>query len=319
MPKNNSDIAAIFFEIADILDTQEVEWKPRAYRQAARSIEGLNKDVSDIYKKGGIKALEEIPGIGEGLGKKIIEYIEKGKIKEFENLKKKIPDDLEVLIKIPGMGPKKAKKLHDKLGVKTVSQLEKAAKEHKILDIPGFGEKSEKDILDSIKLSRLSKGKMQYRKAKSIARRVIAYMEKLDSISKIEYAGSLRRKKPLVRDIDILVASKSAKKVMDHFVEFPDIKKVISKGETKSQAVLKNGTQVDIRVFPPKQWGAGLLYFTGSKDHNIMLRKKAIRKGYKLSEYGLFDKKGNVIASKTEKNILNALGMDYVPPENREL
>lgn len=319
MPDNNSAIAAIFLEIADILDIKKVEWKPRAYRQAARSLESLNKDVSEIYKEGGLKSLEDIPGIGDALGKKIIEYLETKKIKELDKLKKNIPNHLDLLLKVPGMGPKSAKKLYDSLDVKTINQLEKACKEHKVSKLPGFGEKSEQDILESIQLSRLSKGKMPYKKAKVIATTIINHMKRCTAVKKIEYAGSLRRKKPMVRDIDILVETTNDKKVMEHFKSMRSIKKVTATGETKTQVILDSGVQVDLRTFTAKEWGAGLLYFTGSKDFNIYLRKVAIKKGLKLNEYGLFNKSGKLIASRKEKDIFKALGLDYVPPEKRAI
>lgn len=317
MTDNNKKIAEIFLEIADILETENVEWKPRAYRNAARSLQNLNEDVKDINKRGGLKALEEIPSIGEGLGKKIIEFLETGKINEREKLEKEVPESIETLIKIPGMGPKKAKILVDKLNIKTISDLEKAAEHHDISKLEGFGEKSEQDILDSIAISKISKGKIPYKKAKEIAEKVITHMKKVNP-EQITYAGSLRRKKEMIRDIDILVASDKSKLMMDHFVTFPKIKKVIAKGKTKSEIILEDGIQIDLRVFLKEEWGAGLLYFTGSKNHNIYLRKVAIAKNLKLNEYGVFNKKGKCLASKTEEDMFKSLGLNYIPPEKRE-
>ena len=205
---NNLSIASLFYEIADMLEMKEVAWKPRAYRSAARALEGLTVDVSVLYKKGGIKGLKEIPGVGEHLANKIIEYLETGKIKEYVKLKKKVPGHLDLILKIPGMGPKKAKKLYALLKISSVQQLKKAAAAHKISSLPGFGIESEKDILESISLSRLAKGKLSYGQAYALAQKVIKYLRR-SVISKLCAAGSLRRKKALIGDIDILATSKN--------------------------------------------------------------------------------------------------------------
>lgn len=318
MSKNN-DIAAIFFEMADILDMQNVEWKPRAYRQAARAIESLSEDIETIYKKGGIKLLEEIPGVGEGIAKKIIQFIEKGKVKEYEKLKKEVPSHINILMQIHGMGAKKIKKLNQELNVSTVAQLEKAARDHKIAKIAGFGQKSEQDILEGIGLMKRSKGRISLRKAKMLADKIIKELKKAKSVIKITAAGSLRRKKSTIGDIDIIVSSKKPSQVIDIFTKLKRIQKILAKGKTKATIVLDSGIQVDLRVFSPGSWGAGLFYFTGNKNYNIELRKIAIKKGYKLSEYGLFDKQtGKMIAGRTEKEICKALGVKYLEPEKRE-
>lgn len=316
----NPEIAAIFFEMADILEMQNVEWKPRAYRQAARSIDSLNKDVKVIYKKGGIKALEEIPGVGENLAKKIEEFIKTGKVQAYEKLKKQVPSHINVLVKIPGMGPKKVKKLNSILKITNVSQLEKAARKHKITGIEGFGDKSEQDILDSIALMRKSKTHIPFSQADKIAKPIIAGLKKLKQTLQISSAGSLRRKKPVIGDIDILASSTNPEKVIDKFTKLKQIDKILAKGPTKATIILKSGVQVDLRVLKPESWGSGLFYFTGSKNFNIEMRKTAINRGYKLSEYGLFDKKtGKMIAGKTEEEICKKLGVKCPKPEEREM
>jgi DNA polymerase (family 10) len=316
----NSEIAAIFYEMADILEIQDVAWKPRAYRQAARAIDTLPEDIEAVYKKGGIKLLEEIPGVGEGIAKKIIQYLETGKIKEHENLKKTVPKHITVLMEVPGIGPKKVKKLNKFLNIASVAQLKKAAKEHKIAKIPGFGEKSEQDILEGIAILGKSKGKILFKTAERVANKIINYMKKIKEVKQISAAGSLRRKRPAVRDIDILASSTKPDKVIDFFTKFPDIQKVLARGPTKATIILKSGIQSDLRVLPPESWGAGLFYFTGSKNYNIEMRKIAIKKGYKLSEYGLFDRQTNkLIAGKTEEEICKKLGVKYLKPEQREI
>jgi len=315
---NNSEIASIFFEMADILEMQNVEWKPRAYRDAARSVDSLKKDVSDIYSKGGLKALEEIPGIGEHLGRKIEEYIKTGKIKAYLKLRKSAPSHISVLVKIPGMGPKKVKKLNSVLKITNVAGLAKAAKQGKIRGIEGFGEKSEQDILEGIALMKKSKTHIPYSQALRISKGIVVSLKKVKEVKQISVAGSLRRKKAVIGDIDILVSSLNAEKVISAFTKIKQIKKILAKGVTKVSVILKNGVQVDLRVLLPSSWGAGLFYFTGSKSYNILMRKEAIKKGLKLSEYGLF-KSGKMIAGKTEKEICKKLGVKFLKPEQRSM
>jgi DNA polymerase (family 10) len=318
--ENNQKIADIFYEMADILEMQNVQWKPRAYRQAAKAIESLPKDVEEVYKKGGIKLLEEIPGVGEGIGKKIVEFIKTGKIKAHDKLMSSLPSHMNVLLRIPGMGPKKAKKLNELLKISTVEQLESAAKSHKIASIPGFGEKSEQDILDSIAIMRKSTGRIPLKKAEMIADGILAQLKRCNCVDKISVAGSLRRKKATIGDIDILVSSDNSNTIIEAFTKVKEADKVIAKGSTKAVIITKDGIQVDLRVLKPESWGAGLLYFTGSKNLNIQLRKIAIKKGLKLNEYGLFDKKTNrLVASKTEEDICKKLGVKLPKPEERDM
>jgi len=315
----NQEIAQIFYNIADILDMKNVAWKPVAYRKAARSLESLSKPIEDIFKEGGIKALEDIPGIGEGLAKKIIQYIQTGKIKEYEKLKKKLPKGLLQLMEIQGIGPKKAQKLYKKLGIKNIKDLEKAAKKHKIKKLKTFKEKTEENILKGIDLFKRKKGRMLLGLALPQAREISSELKKIKGVQRIEFAGSLRRMKETIGDIDILVITKNPKPVMDTFTKMSSVKRVLAKGETKSAVILKTGLQVDVRVLKPLEFGSALQYFTGNKDHNIKLRGIAIKKGFKLSEYGLFSKRGGKrVAGKTEKEIYKKLGMSYIDPELRE-
>ncbi len=313
----NQEIADIFYRIADILEMQSVQWKPRAYRAAANAIESMSKPVEDVYRQGGLKALEEIPGIGEALAKKIEEMIKTGKLKHYEKLKKKLPINLDELDTVPGLGPKKLMVLYKKLGVRNLKDLRNAAERHEIAGLPGFAEKSEQEILKAI----IGKGgkvkRIPLSVALPVANGIIRALGKLGVVQKVEAAGSLRRKRPTIGDIDILIASNSPAVVADAFVSMPDVKRVIAKGSTKSNVVLKSGIQVDLRVVKPEQWGSALQYFTGSKAHSIALRKIAIKKGLKLSEYGVF-KNQKVVASKTEKDVYNALGLAYIKPELRE-
>lgn len=315
----NLEIARIFYEIADILEMKKVEWKPRAYRRAARSIETSSKDVGEIYKKGGLKALKEIPGVGEAIAGKIEEFIKTGKVKEYEKLKKSVPKGIEKVVNIPGMGPKKALVLFKKLKIKSVKDLEKAARSGKIKGLSGFGEKSEEDILKGIGLLKSSAGKMLLGTALPIAQELISNLNKMKKLKKVSLAGSTRRRKEVVRDLDILGVSSDPKKAMDFFTKLQLVSSVLAKGSTKSSVRLKSGINCDFRVVEEKSFGAALQYFTGSKDHNIKCRQIAIKKGFKLNEYGLFKKKGNkYVCGKTEQEVYKKLGMQFIEPELRE-
>ena len=313
----NQEIAKIFSEIADYLEMEGVAFKPYAYQKAAITLETLEEDVEEIYKRGGIEALKEIPGVGESIALKIEEYLKTGKIKYYEEFKKKIPVDLEEIIAIEGMGPKRAKVLYEKLGIKTVEELERAAKAHKIAPLFGFGEKTEKNILEGIAFLKRSKGRFLLGEILPTVKEVYEKLKSLKEIETIDPAGSVRRMKETIGDVDFLVISEKPEKVMDFFTSLPGIEKIWGKGKTKSSVRMKEGFDMDIRVVPKRSYGSALQYFTGSKDHNIALRKIAIDKGLKLSEYGLF-RGSKMIAGKNEEEIYKALGMDWIPPELRE-
>jgi DNA polymerase (family 10) len=313
----NLEIAKIFYEMADILEMQNVAWKPRAYRKAAKAIESLSVDVSEIYKKEGIKGLMEIPGVGERLAGKIEEYILTGRIKEYEKLKKSLPSGLETLIEIPGLGPKKAMLLFKKLNIQTIEDLKRAASEGKIAALTGFGEKSQENILKGIELFERGQQRLLLSNAITIASEIIEELKKVKGVERIEPVGSLRRMKETIGDIDLLVIAKDPILVMDKFTTLKNVERVLAKGEKKSMVVLKGNVQADLRVFERDEFGAALQYFTGNKEHNIELRKIAIKKGYKLNEYGLF--KGNKkIAGESEEEIYKILIKNYIPPELRE-
>lgn len=315
---SNQEIAKIFYKIADMLELKNIQWKPQAYRKAARSLENLKQDVKIIYKERGIKAIEDIPCVGFGLAKKIIEHIKTGKIKELEKVKKTIPKNLTNLMEIPGMGPKRAELLYKKLKIKTIKDLKKALKQHKISKLETFGKKSEENLIKNLKLSKKSE-RIQLKIILPIANKIKNKLKKLKIVKKIEIAGSIRRKKPTVRDIDILISSNNSKKVIESFTKLKEVKRVLGKGNTKASVILNSRIQCDIRVVPPKSWGAALQYFTGPKEHSIELRKIAIKKGLKLSEYGLFNRKTNkMVVGKTEKEIYNKLGLNYIKPVYRE-
>lgn len=313
----NNQIAKILREIAAYLDMSGVAFKPRAYEKAAYAIDGLEEDIRDIYKKGGLKALENIPGVGESIGEKIEEYLKTGKIKYYEKLRKKMPVDLENLLTIEGLGPKMIKKLYNKLKVKTIEDLEKAATNHKIRKLEGFGEKTEENILKGIEFFKKSKGRFILGFVYPLIKEIEDRLKNLKEIEKIVVGGSVRRMKETIGDADFLAVSKNPSKVMDFFVSMPEVINVYEKGLTKSSVRLNNGLDIDIRVIEKESFGAALQYFTGNKDHNIVVRKMAQKMGLKLNEYGLFEGK-KYIAGKTEEEIYKVLGLDYMEPELRE-
>jgi len=304
----NDELAKIFYKMADILEIQGIAWKPQAYRRVAKALETMQGDIRKIYKKGGLKAVEDIPGVGEGIGHKIEEYIKTKKIKEYGKLQKQVPKGLLDIMDVVGMGPKRVKKLYDKLGVKSVAQLKQVAKTGKIAKLAGFGARSEQIILESLGVARKTQ-RLPIKSVLPVAKRIESKLKKLPGIQRASLAGSIRRKKSTVKDIDLLASSRTPKKVIDAFVKFPEIKTIIAKGATKAAVRLKKiDIRADLRVVKDDSYGSALQYFTGPKEFNIKLRNIAIKKGYKLSEYGLFDRKtSKKIAGRNEKEIYKKL------------
>jgi len=313
----NQELAKIFYEIAYFLEMEGVKFKPYAYEKAGLTLEGLERDVEEIYKKEGLEGLKKIPGIGESIAKKIEEYLKTGKIQYYEDYKKKYPINLDELMGIEGLGPKRMKVLYEKLGIKNLKDLEEAIKAHKIARLPGFGEKTEKNILEAIEFAKRSKGRFLLGDILPKVKEIFEKLKSLKEVEKIEVVGSIRRMKETIGDVDFLVISKNPEPIMDFFVSLPGVIKVWGKGTTKASVRMKEGFDMDIRVLPRKSFGAALQYFTGSKEHNIALRKIAIEKGMKLSEYGLF-KGSKMIAGEFEEEIYQKLGLDWIPPELRE-
>ena len=255
----------------------------------------------------------------KSIAKKIEQFLKTEKIKEYEELKKGLPKGFTDLLELPGMGPRKAQILFKKLHIKSLKDLEDAAKKHRIKLLKSFDEKSEQNILDSLRMYKKKKYKIPLIEASPIAGRIIRILKKLKGVEMIDVAGSLRRKKEMIGDIDILAVSSNPDEIIDQFTKMKEVLKVISKGKTKSSILLNNKMQVDLRVVKKESYGAALQYFTGSKNHNIKLREVAIRKGLKLSEYGVFDKKtGKKMAGESEKGVYKILGLKYIKPEFRE-
>lgn len=314
----NPDIAKIFYDVAIYLEMKDENiFKIRAYDKAALTIESLPEDLEIIYKRGGLEALQELPGIGKAIAEKIEELVTTGRLKFYEELKKEIPVDIDSLRRIEGVGPKKILVLYKKLCIKTIEDLEKAAKAGKIAKLEGFGEKSEQNILKGIEFTKRNSGRYLIGHIWDLVLDIESRLKSLSYVNQAIIAGSFRRRKETIGDIDILVTSDQPEKVMDYFVKMPEVMDVFGKGKTKSTIILKNGIDVDLRVVPERSYGAALNYFTGSKDHNVALRRIAIQKGLKLSEYGLF-KGSKFVADKKEEDIYKALGLKYIEPEIRE-
>jgi len=329
----NSEISKVLSEIGEYLEMQDIPFKPRVYEKVSAAIDSLDEEAAQIYKNGGLKALESIPGVGKSIAEHIEELIKTGRLNYYEKLKKESPVDLSSLTKVEGLGPKKIKVLYQKLKIKNLKDLEKATKSQKIANLEGFGRKSEENILRGIEFVKKSSGRFLLGYATDDIKVIEKRLKELKEVESLDIAGSFRRKKETIGDIDLLAVSKNPKKVMDFFVKMPEVARVFARGITKSMVHLKNGIDVDLRVVNKESYGAALNYFTGSKAHNVALRKIAIKKKLKLNEYGLFlinsesalhkeasrgVWQGKIIAGRTEKEIYNALGMDYIEPEMRE-
>lgn len=313
----NQELAKILYEIGDFLESEDVPFKPYAYQKAAITIDTLDEDVEDIYKRGGIKELEDIPGVGKSIARKIEEFIKTGRIKYYNRLKRKLPVKLDEIVAVEGLGPKRAKILFQKLGIADLKDLEAAAKKGKIAGLDGFGDKTQANILQGIEFLKRSKGRFLLGEILPKAREVYEGLKSIKEVEKIDFAGSLRRMKETIGDVDLLVVSSDPKKVIKYFTSLPGIVKIWGQGTTKASVRFKEGMDMDLRVVPQRSYGSALQYFTGSKDHNIVLRRIAIDRGLKLSEYGLF-KGPEMIGGENEEGIYELLGLAWIPPELRE-
>lgn len=313
----NTELAQIFREIALYLEMEEEPFKPRAYEKVAFALEALEEPVGEIYKRGGLKGLREIPGVGQAIAEKIEEIIQTGRLRYYEELKEKVPVDVRGLTAIEGVGPKSVKVLYEKLRVKDVSGLEQVARAGRIRGLPHFGEKMEQKILKGIEFLKQGSGRFPLGTVLPLIMEIEGRLSDLPEVGEVVVAGSTRRRKETIGDADILAISRKPDKVMDFFVAMPEVVHVHGQGKTKTMVKLKNGMDVDLRVVRKESFGAALNYFTGSKDHNVALRRIAQEKGLKLNEYGLF-RGSKRVAGETEEEIYKALGLSFIPPELRE-
>jgi len=314
----NKSIADIFTEIADILDIQdENPFRIRSYRNAARTIDDMSESLQDLVKAG--RNLEKIPGIGKSIHEKIMEILNTGKCQSLEDLRKKIPPGLTELLRLEGLGPKKVKLLYDELGVDSVDRLEKAAQVGRLRVLAGMGEKTEEKILKSIEQFRSGIGRFKLSTGFIYAEALGRFLQEVPGVKRLDPAGSIRRRRETIGDLDILAICTKTSKVMDRFVTYGEVKDVISKGETKSSIRLRNGLQVDLRVLDEESYGAALHYFTGSKAHNVAIRERAKEMGLKVSEYGVFRARDEKrLTGAREEEVFQAVGLPFIPPELRE-
>jgi DNA polymerase (family 10) len=316
MPVHNADIARVFDEIADLLEIQEANpFRVRAYRNAARTVENLSLDLAATV--GGGKLLPKLPGIGADLAGKIGEIAATGRCSLLERLRKEMPAGVTELLRVPGLGPKRVKALYQELEVKTLPQLLAAAEAGRIRELRGFGQARETQIADAVK-RRLSKARrFKLAAAAQYAQPLADYLRAARGVDRVEIAGSYRRMRDTVGDLDILVTAKSGAAAMARFTGYPEVAETLAQGETRASVVLRSGIQVDLRVVEPDCFGAALHYFTGSKAHNIAVRRMGQRKGLKISEYGVF-RGSRRIAGETEESVYAAVGLPWIPPELRE-
>ena len=310
----NLEVAAVFGQMADLLEIQGANaFRVRAYRNARSSLEGLTDNVEEIAKR---NALKDISGIGKDLAAKIVEYIQTGRIQAFEDLKQKLPIGLVSILTIPTIGPKTARAIFDHTGVSSVEDLEKLAESEELLEVPGIQKKTLEHIVSGIGLYKRRKGLFLLGRALPLAKDICEILSSMTE--RVAYAGSLRRMRETVHDIDILAASSNPQKIMKEFVGLPMVERVLVSGETKTSVLITHDLQVDLRVVKLESWGAALAYFTGSKKHNIRLRERAVKRGLKLNEYGLYDAADIAVAAGEEADIYSALELPWIPPVLRE-
>jgi len=323
----NAEIARQFEAFADLLDAKGVEYKPRAYRRAAENIREYPGDVAALAQEGE-DAVGEIDGVGDAIASKIVEYVETGSIAELDELREEYPIDMAAITSVEGVGPKTAGTLYEELGIETLDDLEAAAEAGDIQDVKGFGAKTEQNILDGIDFAREAHERQLLGEARPYGERVVEHLEAVDAVESVELAGSLRRWRATIGDVDVLVGSDDEAAVVEAFTDWPDAETVIESGDTKA-SLRADGMRIDLRVVVPGEFGAALQYFTGSKDHNVAVRNRAIERDLKVNEYGIFDvsevaadedyqRAGEKVGGRTEASMYEPLDMDWVPPELRE-
>jgi len=321
----NEEIAGQFEAFADLLDAKSVEYKPRAYRRAAENIREFPGDVAGLAAEGE-DPLDEIDGVGDAIASKIVEYVETGQIEELEALREEYPIEMDAITSVESVGPKTAGKLYETLDIRTLDDLEAAAEAGEIQEVKGFGAKTEQNILENIDFAREAHARQLLGEARPYSERVVDYLEDSEGVESVELAGSLRRWRATIGDVDVLVGSDDPERVVAAFTDWPDADTVIGSGDTKA-SLRADGVRIDLRIVVPEEFGAALQYFTGSKDHNVAVRNRAIERDLKVNEYGIFDvsgiegddqRAGERIGGETEESMYEPLDMAWVPPELRE-
>ena len=312
----NARVAEVLYEIGEILTIKGDRFRSRAFNMAAQRVVALTESIDKVRERG---ELQEIPGVGKSIAGIIEEILDTGGSRQLEELRESLPKGVRELMELEGVGPKTAMRLQGELGIVSIDDLEKAAKAQRLRGLKGFGEKSEENLLRAIEEHRMMQGRFLLGAVLPVIDGIISYMSESDAALEVEVAGSARRRRETVGDIDLLVASKEPEEVVERFVSMPPVIRILSEGVTKSTVVLEKNLQVDLRVLPPEDYGAALQYFTGSKDHNVKLRTISVKMGYKLNEYGLFDRETDErVAGETEEGIYRTLGMAWMEPELRE-
>ncbi len=312
----NVQIADIFDEIADLIELKGGnEFRVRSYRNAARTVRDHSERLEDVAKQDG--DFSDLPNIGESTAEKIHEILERGTCKRLEDLRKELPEGLPALMRVQNLGPRKAMQLHKELGIGSLDELKEACEDHQVRELEGMGAKTEEKILEGIETLASTSGRFLYRTALGHVTTLSRHLDKIDSIRQWEIAGSFRRRKETVGDLDILIESEDRERTTEAILSLDAMDQTVSKGKEKVTVRLDSGLQVDFRYFEKESFGAALMYFTGSKEHNIALRKRSQGKGWKLNEYGLF-KKDRRLAGKSEEAVYHRFGLDWIPPELRE-
>ena len=316
----NDAIAKVLDEIGDLIELKgENVFRAVTYRAAARAIRDLREPLSKLVEE---KRLKEIPKVGPSVAEAIEQLVTTGRSKRHEELQAAVPPGLLTLLRVPGVGPATARTIYDHLKITSIDELEEAAKDHRLLQLPKIQAKTEENILKSIAALKQRTGRSLLHEARAAANEMVAYLRAATGAERISIAGSLRRYRETIGDVDVVVASESAAPIMEAFVRGPTVERILAQGETKSSVVVSRGLQIDLRVVPPASYGAALLYFTGSKEHNVRLRGLALRRKLLLNEYGLYrvgaEARGQEIAAETEEDVYGALGLDWIPPELRE-
>ncbi|WP_367319202.1 DNA polymerase/3'-5' exonuclease PolX [Streptomyces sp. HUAS ZL42] len=316
MARSNDEVAAVFQEYADLISiTGGDAFRARVYEKAARAIGGYHADVATLDAKG----LQEIPNVGKSIAEKVLEYFRTGSVSAVDELRSRIPAGVRRLTAIPTLGPRKALMLYEELGISSIDELAEAIRAERLRDLKGFGPKTEQNILHGIGLLQASGDRVLLDVAMDLAERIVSELTTVTGCRRCAYAGSLRRFRETIGDIDVLTAAEDSGPLMRAFTDLPYVTEVVARGETKTSVRTTEGLAVDLRVVPPDSWGAALQYFTGSKAHNIRTRELAVHKGFKLSEYGLFDvESGEKLVSETEEEVYARLGLPWIPPPLRE-
>ncbi len=317
MPVTNAEIAAIFNRIADLLEIQnENPFRVRAYRNAARTVQGLSRSLAEMVQGG--EVLEALPTIGKDLAAKIREIVTTGSLRKLKELEGAVSPGLVELLKVPGLGPKRLRLLHDYLDINSVEELEQAARQGLVRNLPGFGVKTEQNLLRELAELQKRTRRHLWAEVEEVAGQLLDYLRNLSGVKTVEMAGSYRRRKETVGDLDVLVIASRGAKVTEAFARFEAVERVVSQGSTRSTVILRTGLQVDLRVVPQVSFGAAWHYFTGSKAHNIAVRTMGVQRGLKINEYGVFDRAGKRIAGRTEKEVYAQVGLPWIAPELRE-